>query len=159
MSRCEKKLAGLEALVPEELEKHLILNSNRLRTFEDARWEIVTCVEAKFGLRLRDSNPSDAGFRECSDPMDVGSTLSRRAKEKGYQIRAMGVLSAVQHISNENAIQARTLASNGLANSIIASHGPRVSLQSQAKERVKRTKEIQRTVQRNQETSSQVLKT
>ena len=45
--RCEKKLmhkmddkiklAGLEALVPEELEKHLILNSNRLRTFEDAR--------------------------------------------------------------------------------------------------------------------------
>ena len=44
--RCEKKLkdkmddeiklAGLEALVPEELEKHLILNSNRLRTFEDA---------------------------------------------------------------------------------------------------------------------------
>ena len=30
----EIKLAGLEALVPEELEKHLILSSNRLRTFE-----------------------------------------------------------------------------------------------------------------------------
>ena len=29
----EIKLAGLESLVPEELEKHLILNSNRLRTF------------------------------------------------------------------------------------------------------------------------------
>ena len=29
----EIKLAGLEALVPEELEKHLILTSNRLRTF------------------------------------------------------------------------------------------------------------------------------
>ena len=29
----EIKLAGLEALVPEEVEKHLILNSNRLRTF------------------------------------------------------------------------------------------------------------------------------
>ena len=26
----EIKLAGLEALVPEELEKHLMLNSNRL---------------------------------------------------------------------------------------------------------------------------------
>ena len=38
----EIKLAGLEALVPEELEKHLILNSNHLRTFEDARLEIVT---------------------------------------------------------------------------------------------------------------------
>ena len=28
----EIKLAGLEALVPEEIEKHLILNPNRLRT-------------------------------------------------------------------------------------------------------------------------------
>ena len=57
-----KKIAGLEALVAEELEKHLILNSNRLRTFEDARLEIVTYVEAKFGLRIRDSKPSDTGF-------------------------------------------------------------------------------------------------
>ena len=32
----EIKFAGLEALVSEELEKHLILNSNRLRTVEDA---------------------------------------------------------------------------------------------------------------------------
>ena len=63
VSRYEKKmkeklddeitLAGLESLVPEELEKHLILNSNRLRTFEDARLEVVTNVEAKFGLRIR----------------------------------------------------------------------------------------------------------
>ena len=30
---------GRRWLVPEELEKHLILNSNRLRTFEDARLE------------------------------------------------------------------------------------------------------------------------
>ena len=44
----EIKLAGLEALVPEELEKHLILNSNRLRTFDDARLEVVTYV--KFGF-------------------------------------------------------------------------------------------------------------
>ena len=58
----EIKLAGMEALVPEELEKHLILNSNRLRTFEDARLEIVTYVEVKFGFRIRDSKPSDTGF-------------------------------------------------------------------------------------------------
>ena len=38
----EIKLAGLESLVPVELEKHLILNSSRLRTFEGARLEIVT---------------------------------------------------------------------------------------------------------------------
>ena len=59
VSRYEKKvegkpdggveLAGLESLLPEELEKHLILNSNHLRTFEEARLEVVTYVEAKFG--------------------------------------------------------------------------------------------------------------
>ena len=38
------KLAGLEALALEELEKHLILNSNRLRTLEDARLEIEKSV-------------------------------------------------------------------------------------------------------------------
>ena len=38
----EIKLAGLEALVPEDLPKHVILNPNRFRTFEDARSEIVT---------------------------------------------------------------------------------------------------------------------
>ena len=66
----EIKLAGLESLVPEDLEKRLILNSNRLRTFEDA------CVEAKFGLRTRDSKPSDTGARGQSDPMDVDAVNS-----------------------------------------------------------------------------------
>ena len=59
----EIKLASLESLAPEELEKHLILNSNRVRTFEDARLEVVTYVEAKFGLRIRDSKPIDTGAR------------------------------------------------------------------------------------------------
>ena len=72
----EIKLAGLEALVPEELGKHLILNLSRLRTFEDAHLEIVTHVEAKFGLRVRDSKPSDTGSREHSDPMDVDAVSS-----------------------------------------------------------------------------------
>ena len=51
----------------------------------------------------------------------------------------MGVLSAVEHIFNEIAVQARTLASNRQAKTIKASHGPRVSPQSQAMERVKKT--------------------
>ena len=128
----EIKLVGLEALVPEELEKHLILNSNRLRTFEDARLEVVTHMEAKFGLRIR----SDTDLREHSEPMDVG-----QSNEKGHQVRAMGVLSAVEHIFNETAMQTRTPASNRLAKAIRASHGPSVSPQSQAKARVKRTVE------------------
>ena len=84
----EIKLAGLESLVPEELEKHLILNSNRLRTFEDARLEVVTFVEAIFGLRIRDSKPSDTGARGRSDPMVVvWSTFSRLAKERSSSPR------------------------------------------------------------------------
>ena len=75
---------GLEALVLEELEKHMILISNRLRTFEDARLEIVTHVEATFGVRIRDSKPSDTGSRGHSDPTDVDvvSSLSS-GKRKG----------------------------------------------------------------------------
>ena len=72
----EIKLAGLETLEPEELERHLILNSNRLRTFEDGRLEIVTYVEAKFGLRIRVSKPSHTGARGHSDPMDVDAVNS-----------------------------------------------------------------------------------
>ena len=56
----EIKRDGLESLVPEELENHLIFNSNRLRTFEDARSEIVTYVEETIGLRIR--KPSETGF-------------------------------------------------------------------------------------------------
>ena len=58
MVRCEKlkgewddeiKRAGLESLVPEELEKHLTLNSTRLETFEFLCSEVMKFVEEKFG--------------------------------------------------------------------------------------------------------------
>ena len=68
--------------MPEEREKHLILNSNRLRTFEDARLEIVTFVEAKFGLRIRDSKPSDTGSRGHSDPMEVDAVNSLSSSKR-----------------------------------------------------------------------------
>ena len=54
----------------------MILNSNRLRTFDDARLENATNVEAKFGLRIRDSEPSETGARGHSDPMDVDAINS-----------------------------------------------------------------------------------
>ena len=97
----EIKLAGLESLVPEELEIHLIFTSNRLRAFEDARLEVVTYVEAKFGLRIRDSKPSDTGARGPSDPMDVGAVNSLSSgKGKGSSSPRNGCfLSAVEHIS------------------------------------------------------------
>ena len=104
-------------------------------TFEDARLEIVTYVEAKFGLRIRDSKLSDTGARGHSDPTDVDAVISLiMHKEKGHQVRAMGVAGAVEHP-----------ASNRLAKANRASHCPRVKL----KESVKRGK-IQKTVQRIQ---------
>ena len=71
-----EKHLNLESLEPEELEKHLNFNSGPLRTFEDARLNVVTCVEAKFGFGIRDSKPSDTGVRGHSDPMDVDAVNS-----------------------------------------------------------------------------------
>ena len=98
MSRFEKKLNGkmddeiklavLEPLLPEELEKHLILNSNRLRNFEDARLEIVSCVEAKFGLRIRDATPSDTGLREHTGPTGCWSGQLSLVRQRKRVIRS-----------------------------------------------------------------------
>ena len=69
--------------------------------------------------------------------MLMRSILSRLAKEKGNRVRAMGVLSAVEHNFNETAMHARAQVSNRLAKANRASHGPRV----RAKARTKRTRE------------------
>ena len=82
------KLAGLEALILEELEKHLILNSNRLRTFNDARREVVTYVEAEFGLIIPNSEPSDTGLREHSDVGAVSSLSSVEGKRSSVSKRS-----------------------------------------------------------------------
>ena len=103
-------------------------------------------------LRIHDAKPSDTGLREHSDPIEqfcvnariplmLGlSTLSRQAQANCHQVRAMGVCSAMQHIFNENAMQARTPASNRMAKANRASHGPRVSSHSQAKAREKKVR-------------------
>ena len=80
----EMKVAGLEVLVPEELDKHLILNSN----FKDVRLEIVAYLEAKFGLRIRDSKPSDTVSRDHSDPMDVGAVSFSLTRQRKRVIRS-----------------------------------------------------------------------
>ena len=74
----EINLAGLESLMPEKLEKHQILISNIRGCAPVSR-----DVEAKFGLRIRDSKQSDTGSRGHSDPMDVdavNSLLSGKGK-------------------------------------------------------------------------------
>ena len=103
----------------------------------------MTYMEATFGLRNRDSKPSDTGSRRHSDPMDVDAVNSLSLVwQRNWVIEsALWVfLSAVEHIFNETAMHARAQASNRLARANRASHGPRVK----AKERVKRTRKNQK---------------
>ena len=72
------------------------------------------------------------------------STLSRLANENGHRVRVMGVLSALEHIFNDTARNAKAQARNRVARAIRASHGPRVGPHSQEKVRVKKTKTNQR---------------
>ena len=99
----EIKLAGLESLVPKELEKHLILNSNRLRTFEDARLGVVMCVEVKFGLRTPSRMTRVLGDTQVPW-MLMRSILALLAREKVVGDRCF---SAVQHMFNEIAMHTR----------------------------------------------------
>ena len=76
-------------------------------------------MEAKFGLRIRDSVT-----RVCVNTqipwMLMRSTLSCLAKEKCHRVRVMGFVSAVEHIFNEFAMHARAQASNRPARANIA---------------------------------------
>ena len=129
----EIKFAGLEALVPEELEKHLILNSTRLRTFEDARLEVVTYVEAKFGSSIRDSTPSDTVTRGPSDPMDLDAVNSLSSKKRNSASSPRdGCLKCSETFFQRDCEANR------------ASHGPRV----RAKECGREEGEIQKKLQR-----------
>ena len=80
----EIKLSGLEALVPEDVEKHLLLNGNRLDTYESARAEVVAYVEAKTGLKIKDAKPS-LNPHSGADPnaMDVDSFIKGGKKGDG----------------------------------------------------------------------------
>ena len=69
------------------------------------------------------------------------STPTRRVKEKGHRVRAMGVLRAVVRIFNEIAMHAKAQSSNRMAKASRASHGPRLSSQVQAKVRMKKIRE------------------
>ena len=106
----------------EELEKHLILNSNRLGTFEDARASCdVREGEVWFSIIL-DSDPGDTGSRGHSDPMDVHAVKSL----KGSSSPRDGCGGAhFQRPCNDR-----------LAKANRASHGPR----ERAKEGVKKNK-------------------
>ena len=79
--------SALEAMVPEELEKHLQLNASRLKKFSDMRQEVVQYYETRTGksvkITLRDRMPSTAHDHGGARPMDVDALVWRDPKGKG----------------------------------------------------------------------------
>ena len=81
----------------EELEKHLILNSYRLRTFEDARASCdVRDGEVWFSIILDPSRVTRVRV-----DTQIPWTFMRSSLSKGHRVRVMG---AVEHIFNETAM-------------------------------------------------------
>jgi len=76
------KMAALEMIVPTDLENHLVLNKYRLRSFEDAYREVVTILEARTGVRLKQPSIKYSGAARDPDAMDVDA-LHKGKKGKG----------------------------------------------------------------------------
>ena len=69
------KCSALEALVPEELEKHLQLNASRLSQYEDMRTEVLMFFETLTGKQLK-VNVRNQMPKDGPQPMDVDSLMS-----------------------------------------------------------------------------------
>ncbi|CAK0801268.1 unnamed protein product [Prorocentrum cordatum] len=62
------KMAALEMLVPQDIENHLVLNKHRLVTFQDSLNEVMTIVEARTGVKIKE--PSIRARAHHPDDMD-----------------------------------------------------------------------------------------
>jgi hypothetical protein len=71
------RMASLEALLPDDLEKHVQLNRGRLTTYETLRGEVVMYAEAR-GTSVKPPRES-----RHDDPMDTSSMMKGKAKGKG----------------------------------------------------------------------------
>ena len=83
------------------------------------------------------------GARGHSDPMDVDAvnSLSLLSKEKYYRVRAMGVCKCGGAHFQRDCNARKSTGKQSYDKGNRASHGPRVSQHSQAKARVKKTRE------------------
>ena len=77
------KQAALEMLVPEDLENHLVLNKHRLTTFQMAHDEIVTIIEARTGVTVKEPSIRQPTGRADRDAMDVDSFGKGKGKGRG----------------------------------------------------------------------------
>lgn len=67
------KSASLEMLVPTDLEKHFILNKNRLTSYDLMKQEIEMVIESSVGSKGSIARPGTAHSSSGPQPMDVDS--------------------------------------------------------------------------------------
>jgi hypothetical protein len=89
------KMASLESLVPDELERHLQLNATRLPDYDAAREEVRMYVEARAGLKLKERAVTEKikkGGKADPDPnaMDVDSIVKGGKGKKGKKGKGKG---------------------------------------------------------------------
>ena len=114
----------------------MVPNSNRLRTFDDARLEFVTYAEAKFGSTIHVIQCRVN--RRLEDWMMTQSHLVR-GKERGHHVLETVVPSVAEAIFRETALFTQVHAKGTARNANGASHGP----MAQAKKRANRVKETE----------------
>ena len=84
------RMAALEALLPEELERHCQLQRSRLDTYENLRKEVVLCAEGYVAPRR---GQVGRAREDKDDPMDVGGFgqgQGRAGKGKGKNPNVKG---------------------------------------------------------------------
>ena len=88
------RMSSLEALLPDDLQKHVQLNRARLNSYGVLREEIKTYCECRGHAHARNTKPKGPSHPGGDDPMDVGafgkdkgkqSKGTARAKAKGQQ--------------------------------------------------------------------------
>ena len=73
------RMAALEALLPEELERHCQLQRSRLDTYQKLREEVVLYAEARGYVAPKLGQVSNAR-EDRDDPMDVGGFGQRKGR-------------------------------------------------------------------------------
>jgi hypothetical protein len=95
------KCSAVESLVPEEIERHLLLNASRLVSYAAVRAEVVTYIEARTGQRAAAERSTRGG--RGSDAMDVDAfgKGGGSGRGKGKETKTCHHCGKVGHLQSE----------------------------------------------------------
>ena len=84
------RMSSLEALLPDDLEKHVQLNRARLTSYGVLREEIKTYCECRGHANARNTKQKGSSHPGGDDPMDIGAFGKGKGKGKGKQGQEQG---------------------------------------------------------------------